>query len=170
MFKRKDKEKTNMLYPITGKPLWYTGQDMGVMDGDSFYSPDGKDKIIFARHPFCMDLFRQVDTKRSLATEKRVFRLNDDNSWTELKYVPNTNQLFPLDTPESDPEWIAAVKKGEESERKRIAQNKYWDEHPEEDPRIKAKLIGLDEVSVCPLGPPSGILLYMDLKYESKNK
>ena len=46
--------------------------------------------------------------------------------------------------------------------KKDKSKKKYWKEHPEEDPRIKAKTIGLDEVKMVPMGPPSGMLFYFD--------
>ena len=162
-----NKERTNLICPITGSPLWYVGTERETRDPDSWYSPESDKNIIFARHPFSWNLFRLVDSKSMMAKEKRYFRLNDDNTWTELKKVPHSNELFPKDTPEDDPEWLSAVKNGLERERKRQEQNKYWDEHPNEDPRIKARLIGLDKVEVKPMSAPTGMLFYMDYTYDS---
>lgn len=167
MYNENQKYKTDMICPITGSPLWYVGTERDVMDPDSWYSPESDKSIIFARHPFSYNLFRLVTEKRSCSRGSRFFKLNEDKSWTEMKEVPHGNELFPINTPEDDPEWKEAVAKGIEREKKRQEQNKYWDEHPEEDPRIKAKLIGIDKVEVKPMSAPTGILFYMDYKYES---
>jgi hypothetical protein len=40
-----------------------------------------------------------------------------------------------------------------------------WDEHPNEDPRIKAKTLANDLVQVVPMPPPSNMLFYIDMQY-----
>ena len=160
-----------ILCPITGSKLVYVGHDHGVMDGNSYYSPEADKTIIFARHPFQRDIFRLV--KRQGITEKaiRYFKLLDKhNSWQELKKVPNGDALFPIDTPEDDAEWVAAVQEVIERERKRQEQNKYWDEHPDEDPRIFARTIKMETVEVKPMDVPRGVINYMDFNYESHVK
>lgn len=158
-----NKSITDLICPITGSPLWYVGTEKHCMDPDSWYSPESDSSIIFARHPFSMNLFRLVETKGTMEKALRYFRLNTDRSWTEMKEAPYTNSLFPLD--DFSEEWEAACKEGLERLEKRKQQEQYWKEHPEEDPRVFAKTVALEKVDVVPLGPPTGILFYLDYKY-----
>ena len=136
------------------------------MDPDSFYSPESDPKIIFARHPFSMNLFRLIETRSMMEKALRYFRLNPDNTWTEMKRVPHGDKLFPLDN--FSEKWEIACQEGLANLEKRKEKEKYWDEHPEEDPRVKAKTVGLEEIEIRPLGPPTGILYYMDYRYNPK--
>jgi hypothetical protein len=155
--------ETGLFCPITGKPLLYVGYETDVMDADSWYSPEDDDTIIYARHPFSWKLFRLVDSKSMHSKELRYFRLNDDNSWTEMKEAPHTNSVFPID--DFSPEWEAACQEGLENLRKRKEREAYWEKHPNEDPRIKSQLVSTELIEVKPMSAPTGILFYFDYKY-----
>ena len=165
MFQQDKKTNTGLLCPITNSPLWYVGSEHHVMDPDSFYSPESDDSVIFARHPFSWKLFRLVESKSMWSQAIRYFRLNDDNSWTEMKEAPHTNSMFPID--DFSPEWEAACQEGLENLRKRKETEKYWEENPDKDPRVKAKLVSTELIEVKPMSAPTGTLYYLDFKYES---
>lgn len=152
-------QPTGLDCPITGAPLLCTGHEMWVMDGSTFYSPEGHPEIRYERHPFCWNLFDAGN---------RIFKLDGD-VWTEMKRVPHSNKLFPIDTPEDDTEYLEALEEGEKTRKHNEELHKYWDEHPEEDPRVHAHCVGLDKVEVSPMKLPSCNLLYMDFKYSSKD-
>jgi hypothetical protein len=153
--------------PVTGKELVYVGHDEGVMDGNSYYSPVNDSSIIFAVHPFRMNIYIQVKDKSLYSEELKYFKHLDSGQWQEMKKVPHANLLFPMD--EEGEEWQKACDLAIQQRDKRIAQRKYWDEHPEEDPRIRPLFIAAEKVEVRPLLPPLGILYYIDFKYEGKN-
>ena len=162
-----------LLCPITNSELIYVGCDKGVMDGNSYYSPVSDNSIIFAVHPRANNVYVQVATANYNEKALRYFRLLDTDPrstfsypiWQELKRVPHGNELFPIN--QNDEEWknscADALKKYDEY----ITKCKYWDEHPEEDPRIKAKCVSIDTVTVVPLPPPTGILFYVDYVYNT---
>lgn len=156
---------TELLCPITGSKLLYIGTEQDVMDPDAWYSPESNSQIIFARHPFSRKIFRQIDRKSLYAKALRYFRLNDDNSWTELKKIPNGDDLFPINTPEDDPSWIESCQVAFDRVERQRQQNEYWDQHPEEDPRVRSKCIASELVSVQPMSAPLGILNYVDFVY-----
>lgn len=100
------KYKTDLICPITNSPLWYIGTEHWVMDPVSFYSPESDSNIIFARHSFRYNLFRQVTDKTTCSTELRIFRLNDDKSWVEVKPLPLPSaKIFYMDYTYS-PNWF----------------------------------------------------------------
>lgn len=146
--------------PITADELIYVGHDEGCYDGQSYYSPKNDPSIIYAVHPFRNNIYALVDSMSFHAKESRYFRLNEDLTWTEMKRVPHGDRLFPKRYYGS--EWKKACAEAKARWQKRIEQEKYWKEHPEEDPRIHAKTIGIDEVKVSPMGPPIGMLFYFD--------
>lgn len=154
--------KTDLICPITGSPLWNLGSDSSTMDSDTWYSPESDASIIFAKNPRQQNLYRLVECQSNMERASRYFRLNDDKSWTEMKRVPNGDELFTLD--DFGDEWNKACEDGAKRLEEQKIQNKYWDEHPSEDPRIHAKTVGIEEVSICPMGPPSGVIFYLDLK------
>lgn len=157
--------------PITGEELIYIGRDEGVLDGNSYYSPINDRSIIFSVHPFSRNIYVLVDSMGYHAKEARCFRLNEDSSWTEMKRVPHGNLLFAVD--DFTVEWVKACEDAEINFQKRQDQIRYWNEHPEEDPRIRgirAKLVSMDLVKPVPMSPPSGMLFFMDYIYSDKNE
>ena len=158
-------KRTGLKCPVTGSELLQDKGDEFVRDPDSVYHAESDPTIKFLRHPFSWKVFRQVDRDEKAI---RYFRLNDDNSWTELKSIPGSSSLFPIDTPENDPEWIVAVQKGLDNLEKRRRQEEYWKEHPEEDPRYFSRLDATEIVEVRPMAPPSSKLLYFDFTYKTK--
>jgi hypothetical protein len=149
-----------LLCPITGDELIYVGHDERVFDGNSYYSPKSNNTIIFAVHPFSRNIYVQVNNKSLFSHGFRWFKLLEDNTWQELKQVPHGDILFPIED-ESD-EWVNACRLAEEKHQKRLEKQEYWKQHPDEDPRIHAKTLANEKVSVSPLGPPTGILYYVD--------
>lgn len=159
--------KNKTTCPITGDELIYVGHDEGCYDGNSYYSPLSDNSIIYAVHPFRSNIYVKVDSKDFHAKESKYFKLNEDHSWTEMKKVPNGNELFPKNF--YGKAWKEACARAKHKWQKRQEQEKYWKEHPEEDPRIKPKIIGIDEVKVSQMGLPSAIFYYIDFKYEKEN-
>jgi hypothetical protein len=153
-------EQNKLLCPISGAELVYVGHDEGVYDGNSYFSPKSDPSIIFAVHPFRNNIYAQVEDKHFLSKELRYFKLLEGNLWQEMKEVPHDNLLFPID--DEGEEWIKACEEANRKHEKRLERQRYWKEHPEEDPRVHAKTIGIDEVEVAPMAPPSGILFYLD--------
>lgn len=157
-----------LLCPITGEELIYVGHDIDVYDGNSYYSPKNDSTIIFAVHPRRNNIYAQVEDKSFMSKDLRWFQLLDDNTWQELKQVPYDNRLFPID--DEGEEWIEACRKAEEEYQKRLEKEEYWKQHPEEDPRVHFRTIGIDKVEVRPMGPPIGVLNYIDFKYNAEEK
>ena len=153
-----------LICPITGSNLIHIGCEHHVMDPDQWYSPESDKTIIYARHPFSWTIFRLIERPNMMEKALRYFKLNDDNTWTELKRVPNGNNLFPLDDFGDD--WQKACEEGLERLAKRKAQEEYWKEHPEEDPRIFAKTVSIELIEVKPMDPPSMLLNFFDFKYK----
>jgi hypothetical protein len=160
-------EQNKILCPITGQELIYVGHDEGVMDGNSYFSPEEDSSIIFAVHPFRSNIYAQVDHKSFHSKELKYFKLLDTNQWQEMKKVPFDNLLFPIE--DEGEEWKKACSRATEKNEERIEKLKYWEEHPEEDPRIHSKLINSEIVKIMPMSPPAGILFYLDMKYDGKN-
>lgn len=158
----------NLKCPITGDELIYVGHDEGVMDGQSYYSPLVDKSIIYAVHPFRNNIYALVDSMSFHVKESRYFRLNEDSSWTEMKKVPHGNNLFPKRYYGSG--WKRACAEAKVRWQKRQEQEKYWKEHPEEDPRIHAKTVNIDEVKVSPMGLPSGMLFYLDFNIKKSEE
>ena len=83
-----------------------------------------------------------------------------------MKRVPHGDGLFPKNYFGSG--WKKACAEAKVRWQKRLEQEKYWKEHPEEDPRIRAKTIEFGEVKVVPLGPPTCMLFYLDSSIKSE--
>ena len=149
-----------LLCPITQSELVYIGYDEGVMDGNSYYSPASDSTIIFAVHPFSTNIYTQVESASYTAKDNRYFKLLEDRTWQELKRVPHGDGLFPIN--QNDTEWDEACAKALIKYEAYVAKEKYWDEHPNEDPRIRAKTIANDSVQVVPMSAPSSILFFLD--------
>jgi len=152
------------LCPITGSRLMYTGHEEHVMDGLSFYAAESDPKAIrYSRHPFAYNLFYTL----SSGEFERIFRLNDDRTWTEMIYVFG-KLLFPIDTPN---DVIAKeLREYEEKEAARLAEYERKVASGEITPgpklqRVVAQTNGLDLVKVKPISPPNCILNFIDFKY-----
>lgn len=148
------KEETNMICPITGSKLIYLGCDPHVMDPNSYYSPKSDSSIIFANHPFSYDIYTLVSDTSIMAQELRYFKLNN-KIWTELKKIPYTDKLVPLDYPIQD--YFIEAGEGLREYKKYLA---YRETHPKEFPT--SQLIPMEQVSIHPLSPPSGKLMCLD--------
>lgn len=153
-----------ILCPITGDELIYVGHEEGCMDGPSYYSPINDNLIIYSVWPRRMNIYSLVDSKSTYAKESRYFRLNDDHSWTEMKQVPHGDKLFPKRY--YGREWKEACAEAKLRWQRKLEREEYLKNHPEEDARIFANPIYQDEVKVSPLGPPSGMIYYVNFKYK----
>jgi hypothetical protein len=153
-------EQNKLHCPISGSELVYVGHDEGVFDGNSYYSTIDDPSIIFAVHPFRSNIYAQVEDKNFHSKEQRYFKLLEGNLWQEMKRVPHDNLLFPID--DEGEEWQKACEEANKKHEKRLEKQRYWKEHPEEDPRIFAKTISLDEVQVVPMSLPSTMLFYFE--------
>jgi hypothetical protein len=96
------------------------------------------------------------------ANELRYFNLNADNSWTELKKIPYTDELVELDYPEDKFNEQMAAGKLRHDEAQEYRRN-----HPKEFPQVRT--IAADLVDICPMPAPIGIVNYIDFKYPSQN-
>jgi hypothetical protein len=151
--------------PITGDELVYIGRDEDCMDGSSYYSPTSDKSIIYSVWPRRNNIYGLVDSMSNYSKESRYFKLNEDNSWTEMKRVPHGDKLFPKNFFGS--EWKKACSEAEDRYQKRLERENYWKENPEEDPRYFAKTISADKVIVSPMGAPIGMLFYLDHSIKS---
>ena len=152
-----------LLCPITQSELVYIGYDEGVMDGNSYYSPISDSTIKFAVHPFSTNIYTQVESASYTAKDIRYFKLLEDHTWQELKKVPHGDGLFPIN--QNDTEWDEACAKALIRYEAYVAKQKYWDEHPNEDPRVRAKTIANDLVQVVPMSAPSNMFFYIDMQH-----
>lgn len=168
---------TGLLCPITGSRLMYTGHEEHVMDGLSFYAAESDPKAVkYSRHPFQYDMFYAGNPYKfqdNEYTTQRVFRLNDDRSWTEMIKAPISGCYFPIDAPN---EIIAKhVQEYEEKERIRTAEYVRKVASGEIVPgpelkRVVAQTIGLQLVEVKPISAPIGVLNFMDFKYKNNDE
>jgi hypothetical protein len=159
-------KENKLLCPITGDELVYVGYDKDVCDGNSYYSPINDKTIIFAVHPFRRNIYAQVESQTFTSKELRYFKLLEGNKWLEMKKVPHGDVLFPKRYYGSS--WKRACAEAKLQFQKRLEKEKYWKEHPEEDPRYFARTISNEEVKVAPLSPPSGMLFYLDYSYKKE--
>ena len=160
---------TGLLCPITGSRLMNTGHEEHVMDGLSFYAAESDPKAIrYSRHPFAYNLFYTLSSDEF----ERIFRLNDDRTWTEMIYVFG-KLLFPIDTPN---EVIAKeLREYEEKEAARLAEYERKVANGEITPgpalqRVVAQTIGLDIVEVKPMSPPNCTLNFIDYTYNNDDE
>lgn len=146
----------NLKCPITGSKLIFVGEDEHCRDGNSYYSPIDNPKIVYSVWPRRANIYTLENNDNP--KKQRYFLLKEDDSWTEMKRVPHGDGLFPKKY--YGIKWKKACAEALVRYQKRLEQIEYWKEHPEEDPRVFAKLISFDLVEVRPMGPPSGILYF----------
>jgi hypothetical protein len=152
--------------PITGGRLMSIGYERDVMDPDSFYQSENDPTLYFACHPFSRTVYRLIDRPSMMVRAIRYFVLNADKTWTEHIKIESEN-LVPIDTPQSE---IDEANEKYRKEREEFRRN--YDEQvargeiiPLTFIQVPVKTVALDEVEVKPMGPPSGILHYMNFTY-----
>ena len=160
---------TDIMCPITGSPLvWIPDNSpMHTMDPDSSYESASDPTIRFARHPFSWRTFRLIDKYEDELG--RYFVLSEDETtWSEFKRVKGISDLISIDTPQSEIDARIEKEAVEKAERKRIYDEKVarGEIIPLPIIQVSARDIQSDLVEVAPLPPPSGLLFYMDMKYE----
>jgi hypothetical protein len=161
----KNEIETNLLCPITGERLIWIGSDVHVMDPDSFYKPTNTPNIIYARHPFSYNLFRLVENSYNHCQPgKKFFRLNEDNSWTEMILIKEIDKLVEIDTNQEEIDKL--ISKILEEKRKKKEDYDEKVRNGQITPitidikKVEAQQIGLDLVEVKPLSPPSSIIFF----------
>lgn len=166
-----------MKCPISGNPLSYIGHEEWVMDPDSYYVSSRLDKRYkFARHPFSWKLFRLIEINGK-PCDKRYFRLNDDDTWTEMTRVKGLDGLYPLDTSNWDvfklrfkKRWSSWMRKLKNWWKYGVLRKKRNEVQFPIIGKVHAKTIAQDLVPVQPLAAPSSSLFHAEYVYKAESE
>ena len=161
-----NKNKTNLICPISGGILYSEKEDRNIRDASTFYVSDLGKNIVFERHPFSWSIFRQISGVNRYYGGNVLswWRLNDDGSWTSMIKVKDTDILLPFDTTTEE---INRVR-DEELYKRKESQRLYKEalERGEITPllstfkEIFTKSINFNLVSVKPMNGPTGKIFY----------
>lgn len=177
MFGDNKPTKTNLKCPVTGKPLWaepVEEEGFLIRDPSHFYFTEDQPEHRYERHPFSWNLFRKIygGTRRMGTKAQAYFRLEEDETWTELYYPEGLDELVPVGTEDSE------IKKKIELQEinKQISELEYRKRILEGGitlpiaKKVTAKTIGMDLVPVQPMSAPTGdsILSILDIRYSGE--
>ena len=166
-FEKEEPTPTDLICPITGSILMDDGSDPHVMDSDHFYFASSDKNVKFARHPFQWNLFRLVEYRHVGERGIRYFQLNSDNTWEEYISVKGTDQLFPINTSQSEIDKYVQNEELERKERERIYDEGVANGTITPFPKfmkLEFKTIKIEDITVQPLSPPIGKISCIDFK------
>ena len=163
MFNEKVYEDTGLKCPVTGSKLIYTGCEAPhVYDGDAFYEAEIDAKIRYSKNARSK-YYNLIGTNRWFSME--------DKLWVEYFEVRTADfpAMFPVGTDQSVVDELVKRRKAERDERIALYNKRVASGEIVPDPnmvRVFAKPIGIDKVTVCPMGPPLMNLQFFNASYK----
>ena len=170
IFGERKPEKTELKCPVTGKNLWAEPTEIEVRDPSHFYFAEDHPEHRYERHPFSWNLFRKIHggTRTMGSKALAYYRLEEDNTWTEMYYPKGLDKLVPKNTSQREIDLLIEI---QELKRKN-SELEYGKRISKGEPllpkamKVSAKTISSDLVPVQPMSEPKGLLTVLDTRYD----
>lgn len=171
---KEEPKKTRLRCPISGDILIAEPVVRHVRDSSHFYYAENHKEYRYERHPFSWNLFRRVygGTRKMGSKALQYFRLNDDDSWTEMIQPEGFDDLVEIGTSEKEIKKLIKEQKKKKKQAEKDYQERLANGLPTLPIAIKfePKSIAMELVSVHPMAEPTGLLETIDVVYSTEKE